>query len=179
MVRVLGSSFERIMIRDLGDIIYYRQEKDYTDQQFESSKDLQREISKGRVTLLKKFSSHGNSNSGSSPTVINESSLNILDIKKAVKESIPAVDPKGLKEAVREMIPMIVDSVRQEVSSKLGNISVTSDSTPKTNVFRGPEYVPDVSSEGMVTQIQPEEREVSGDGIQDNLAALRRLKKSK
>ena len=48
MVRIMGNSTERVMIEDLGDVIYYKQIKEYTDQEFELSKALQREWKKTR-----------------------------------------------------------------------------------------------------------------------------------
>lgn len=42
MVRILGNSPERVRIKDLNDVIYYKQQKDYSDQEFEGSKDLQK-----------------------------------------------------------------------------------------------------------------------------------------
>ena len=44
MVWIFGNSHERILIKDLNDAIYFHQKKQYTDQEFEGSRDLQREI---------------------------------------------------------------------------------------------------------------------------------------
>jgi hypothetical protein len=52
MVWVFGNSHERVPLKDLNDVIYFRQKKQFTDQEFESSKDLQKEIQKGRIIKL-------------------------------------------------------------------------------------------------------------------------------
>ena len=52
MVRVLGNSPERVPIEDLNDIIYYKQLKDYTDQEYEKSRDLKRAINNGKLAII-------------------------------------------------------------------------------------------------------------------------------
>jgi len=44
MVSLIGNSPERVAISDPKDVIYYRQVKEYTDQEFDSSRDLKREV---------------------------------------------------------------------------------------------------------------------------------------
>ena len=58
MVRILGNSPERVEVKDLNDIIYYRQLKEYIDQEYEKSKDLKREIQKGRLAEIEKLPAH-------------------------------------------------------------------------------------------------------------------------
>ena len=82
-----------------------------------------------------------------------------------------------VKEAVREIAPLIVDMVRQEISK----ISVTG-IAPKPSVrapFKGPEYIPDVTTEGMKESVKPKERKVEADDMAATLEALRKLKKNK
>ena len=153
MVRVLGNSPERIIIADLGDVIYYKQEKEYTDQQYSSSRDLQRAIRRGNLSVLEKVKTPSNSGNGRSFSMGSNASVNLNDIKQAVKEVIPEVLPndsnRTIRDAIREAIPLIVNMVRQEVSSLVRGSGISeAPKAPKTS-FTGPEYIPDVSTEGM------------------------------
>lgn len=51
MIKVIGASPDRVILKDLNDVIYYKQEKIYTDEQYKSSKNLQREIEQGRLVV--------------------------------------------------------------------------------------------------------------------------------
>jgi len=177
MVRVLGNSAERIEIKDLGEFIYYHQIKDFTDQQYEKSKDLKNEINKGRVAKIEVLKAP----TGSTGVQGESTSINIRDLKAALREVLPEFKGNGasgdIKEAVRDIAPLIVDMVRQEIS----NITVTGIASKSTvsAPFKGPEYIPDISTEGMKESLKPKEREVKADDMDATLAALRELKKNK
>jgi len=182
MIRILGNSPERVPIEDLDDIIYYKQIKDYTDQEYESSKDFKRAINKGLLAILE----HNKSPRGSVETDGNQinnkaaPSLSIRDLKTALREVLPEIQNKStvsenaVKGAVREIAPLIVDMVRQEISkiALTGTVPVK-----KTSKFMGPEYIPDINTEGLVGNINAKERHTSSDNMNDNLAALRAMKK--
>lgn len=181
MVRILGNSTERVPIHDLGDVIYYKQTKDYTDQEFEKSKDIKREITKGRLIILDKFKTPRNpvnDDSGSKVTINQHTSVDLETIKKAVKEVLPeaASSPKSAMDVIKEAIPMLISTVRQEMSSL---ISVGPKVSASSSNYQGPEYVPDISTDGMISHVKPEEKEVDGSDTASTLEALRRLKKSK
>ncbi len=175
MVRILGNSPERIEIPDLEEVIYYHQIKDFTDQEYENSKDLQREVRKGRLAKIEDIKTRRGS------LEVNESpGINKRDLKAALREVLPELKGNGvskeIKEAVREVAPLIVDMVRQEVSK----IAVTGIAPAKTDIrvpFKGPEYIPDISTDGMKESLKPKERTVTADDIAENLAALRELQK--
>jgi len=54
MYLVIGNTPKRVELKDLSDFVYYKQQKLFTDAQYNSSMDLQREIQKGSLTILKK-----------------------------------------------------------------------------------------------------------------------------
>lgn len=180
MVRVLGNSPERVEIADLDDVIYYRQLKDYTDQEYEKSKDLKREIGKGRLAKIEVTTTL----KGSVKVQDGAPNLNVADLKATLREILPEIKGNGgvsedsLKSAVREIAPLIVDMVRQEVSK----MSVTGVAAPvskpgSTSTFIGPEYIPDIKTDDMKESIKAKERDISADDVAGNLAALRALKK--
>jgi len=182
MVRILGSSSERVVINDLNDVIYYRQLKEYTDQEFQASRDLQRARQEGRITVLEQTPApRGSVGSGDAPSPVSSNSgISVTDLRAVLREILPeigggSVSGADIKGAVRDIAPMIVEMVRQEVSkiSISGGVRAPVTSTPD---FRGPEYVPSVSTEGMVGNIEVKSTEVSAAGVGDSLAALRRLK---
>lgn len=175
----MGNSIERVFIKDLGDTIYYKQIKEYTDEAFES-KYLQKEIRKGRITVLEKYDSVKavfQSQQNSENVLVKESSpgISVDDIKKAIKEVIPEIsnnsgNGNSVNDVVKEAIPLILNTVRQEMSSLINQGS---------GYHRTPidsEYIPEITTSNMISNIKAEEREVSGDTVSDNLAALRKLK---
>ena len=187
MVRVLGNSVERIPLPDLGDVIYYRQKKQYSDEEYASSRDLKKEIQKGRVILLGEFESARpsveDSDGGNGRVTINQqNTVDVEAIKRAVKEAMPAQSssPKSVMGVMRDALPMLITTIRQEMSAMMG--SVPQQSQPQNNVsktqFREGDYVPQISTEGMVSHVKAQEKEVGGDDMASSLAALRKLKKS-
>jgi len=54
MILVIGNTPQKVELKDLGDYIYYKQQKIFTDAQYNRSQDLQREIQKGSLTILKR-----------------------------------------------------------------------------------------------------------------------------
>ncbi len=173
MIRILGNSTERVEIIDLDDVVWYRQLKDYTDQEYEGSKDLKREIDKGRLVKIEVIKAP----KGSVEVQQGQSTVNARDLKIALREVLPELKGNGIaeeiKEAVRDIAPLIVDMVRQEISK----ITVTGIAGQPSVVspFRGPEYIPDIDTEGMIDSLKPKERKVSTDDMASSLAALREL----
>ena len=52
MILVLGNDPRRVELLDIGDTVYYRQQKSFSEAQYTRSKDLQKAISKGSLTVL-------------------------------------------------------------------------------------------------------------------------------
>lgn len=173
MVRILGNSPERVKLADLGDVIYYKQRKDYTDQEFESSRDLQKEVKKGNLTILERFeTSKGSAETGGNGSVTVHQSgatLSKEDVKQAVREVLPQEQGASIK----GLLPGLIDMLRQELSSLVSSGGVAPAESKK---FEGPEYIPDISTEGMKSSVKAEEREVSSGTVDANLEALRKLK---
>jgi len=178
MIRVLGNSPERILIKDLDDIIYYKQIKEYTDQEYETSRDLKKAINNGKLAILEQNKPYR----GSAETdgTGNRNFQNIQDLKTALREILPEfnnnVSHETIKGAVREIAPLIVEMIRQEISK----INVSTISVPKKKNFQfiGPEYIPDINTDKLKGNIRAEER-ASTEKLDDSLAALRALKKKK
>ena len=180
MIRVIGNSHERIPLPDLKDIVYYKQTKEYTDQEYTYSKDLKREIQGGRLIVLEQIQGiRGSGEVSNSPVERPQtSSVSLNDIKLALKEVLPEfkkdISEYSLKGAIREIAPLIVSMVRQEISSIRMTQQVSETIKPE---FQGPQYIPSVSTEGMISNVKAKENRVSADGAEDALLALRKLKK--
>ncbi len=185
MVRILGNSPERIEIRDLQDVVYYRQIKEFTDQQYELSKDLKREIDKGRLIKIDKNEIYRGSGEISVHQIVeSNNSLSISDLKTAIREVLPEMKgnngatEKSVKDAVREVIPVLVEMVRQEVSKvSVVREEVKPKKTTTSSEFLFPTYTPSISDTGLKSNIKIKEKEVSGDSVADSLAILRQIKK--
>jgi len=162
---------ERVPLPDLQDVVFYRQVKDYTDQEYETSKDLKRELAAGRLTLLERHSNIRGTVDGKISTDI------VAEIRSVVREVLPAqqanVDVAGL---VRAMAPVVADIVRQEVS-RLPTQQVIVGTGKKQqsagSTFVDPTYVPSISTEGMTSSIEAKSTSVSGNDAEDALAMLR------
>ena len=185
MIRVLGNSPERVPIKDLDEIIYYKQIKEFTDQEYATSKDLKNAINKHQLTLLvKEKSSRGSAESDGSQVNSQASSLSVRDLKAALREVLPEITKESnassdIKGAVREIAPLIVEMVRQEVSKMtISGIAPAQKTQQQRSKFMDPHYVPDVDTNGMVGSIESEKRTTSSNNVDDSLAVLRNLKKN-
>lgn len=179
MVWVFGNSYERIPIKDLNDVIYYRQKKQYSDQEFESSKDLQREIQKGRVVKLEHTpeirsslpDNLGNAQAASKP------GLDISEIRRVITEVVAGQKQEGtdIRCLVTDLVPLIAETVRQEVS----RIQVVAGSGQQTTEaalkFNDSNYIPEVKTEGLKSNITIEGQQAEGQDVTNSLELLRRL----
>jgi len=179
MYRILGNSTEKVPIPDLKDVIYYKQSKEYNDSEYESSKDLKREIQKGRLLLL----SQNRSSRGSSDVLLKDSgqgpSVSIGDIKAAVRELLPEFNKTDVYGAVRDLAPLIIEVVRQEISKLSIQTQHTVVSSEKKSVSSSidPMYIPDVNVVGMVANIKTtKENKISSNNTEEALRALRALR---
>ena len=184
MWRIIGSSPERVRIPDMGDVIYYRQMKDYSDQDYDSSRDLQRAIQRGALTVMEHTATPKSiSGSQTAPmyTVMKDTHVDMEAIKQAIRDAMP--ENKSIGDSLRDMIPSIVNMVRQEISSAImtmrpaerGAIAPQAVQEPE---FVGPEYVPTVTTEGMTSNINIEAKESSGSDVASNLGLLRKLRQT-
>lgn len=182
MVRVMGNSPERVELHDLNDVIYYKQLKEFSDQSYENSRDLKKEIEKGRLIILeKKEVSQGSGEISPHQWIEPPKSLNKNDLKDVLREVLPELKRDGisedvLKRSIRDLAPLIVDMVRQEVK-KIGVIKQEEKSETVTRKeFKGPTYVPTITDTGLKSNITAKKREVSGDSMSDALKALKNFK---
>ena len=110
---------------------------------------------------------------------VSSSIISAQDFKDAIREILPGIVQPDMKGAVRDIAPLIVDVVRQELSKMTVNAtsstSAIADKSPAK--FVGPEYIPTVSTEGFISNVEAKKSEVSSGATQDALAALRRLNK--
>lgn len=173
----MGNSAERIPVKDLGDVIYYKQVKEYTDVEFETSKDLNREIKVGRIVVLEKNAAFRGSDVVPGHTV--NKPVDMTELKAAIREAMPnsSIDIKG---AIKELAPLIADILRQELAKmpmqQGGYVSAASVSSGPVQ-FKDVSYVPTVSTEGMVSSIEAKETETSGDAAQNALSVLKNMGK--
>jgi hypothetical protein len=169
MVKIIGNSAERVPIRDLGDVIYYRQVKEYTDQEWESSKDLKREHQRGRVVILEKYSTARMSSASGTPST----GVSIQDIKQAFKEL--KEENGSLRDVMMLLIPAVVDAIKNNMPTT-SYAPVQSHQVSNASSFVGPEFVPTISTKDMVSNIEVSSKQVSSDDLANNLAALRKMK---
>lgn len=176
MVTVIGNSPERVEIDDLGEIIYYRQIKDFTDEEYKKSRDLKKAINKGSLSKIAEKKSPRGSLEVPGHGKEQDSPISLKDLKAAIREILPKSNGSSdIAQAVREIGPLIADMVRQEMSKISVVGTAQSTSSVMKSAFKGPEYIPDVNIDGMVSNVEADERTTSADEVNENLAALRQL----
>ena len=183
MVWVFGNSHERVVIKDLNDVIYFRQKKQFSDQEFESSKDLQREIQKGRIIKLEHLPEIKGSipDSGSLKASVQQT-IDLAGIRRVITEVISENAGMDIQGLVTSFIPIIAETVRQEVLKVSEGLDLRSSpglNPAVTSIFTGPEYVSEVKIENLKSNIKIEGQQLEGSGVSDSLNALRNLGKSK
>lgn len=135
MVRILGNSPERVKILDLNDVIYYRQQKEYTDQEYESSRDLKKEIEKGRLSLLEQNEVRKNQIpvTVSEPVLIKQvmsPAINQEDIRKIILDVMEDYKKNNKINPQQGLLPTqwgLKEEVRSAVSEALGNMPATAE----------------------------------------------------
>lgn len=85
MYFVIGNSPKKVELKDLNDCVYYKQQKVFSESQYQSSVDLKRAIERKSLIVLKK--SEDSTGSFDADTVIVSS-----DIKSPKSESSPQID---------------------------------------------------------------------------------------
>jgi hypothetical protein len=55
MILAIGNDPQRVDLMDIGDVIYYKQQKFFSDAQLARSNDLRRAIKAGKITVLQKY----------------------------------------------------------------------------------------------------------------------------
>jgi len=167
MVRVIGNRSERVRLSDLSDVIYYRQVKEYTDQEFESSRDLQKAVQDGRIAILSREVSARGSIPDGQVAMPAQTGVNAQELRRIIRE-------ETTKDSLRDVLPVLADMIRQEISG-LNRGPVVQTSTDLSS-FVDPSFAPRISTEGMKANINLESREVKTADLSSALDALRKFK---
>jgi hypothetical protein len=168
MIQVLGNSPERVVINDLGDVVYFRQKKEYTDQEFNNSKDLQRAISERRLLLIETHSVRSSlpETVGAEPQR-QAATLNLNEIKRVVSDALTEQ-----KQNVGDLVPLLISAMRQEMSGMSIQRQVV-----QTKTMDDPTYVPEIKLDNLKSSINIESKK-SDENLSDALEALKNLGKS-
>jgi hypothetical protein len=158
----------------LQDVIYYKQIKDFSDAEYESSRDLKKAIEKGKLTKLEGSSALRGS-SDFAPAAPG-AGIGLDELRIAIREAMPGVQaPADLRGIARELAPIVADIVHQEMSRLPLSASTVSTARDTVSAFQGPEYVPTVTTEGMTSNVEATATKVSGTEANDAISALRKL----
>lgn len=132
MIKVSGAVTEIVPIPDLGDKVYYKQEKTYSEAQYHKSLDLQREIQRGRLRVISRtpedYSNFKPPESVDMPEVpgatgasIEVSSLleHIKSLEKKLEENSKPQEEKPIENPKQnELILKLMDKI-EDLESKL------------------------------------------------------------
>jgi hypothetical protein len=103
MYLVIGNTPQKVELKDLGDYVYYKQQKIFTEAQYTRSQDLQREIQKGSLTILKK--TEEKTGSFEVPSV---------SITQPAPITNPVIDTTGKLDTLLERIQGLESAVREK-----------------------------------------------------------------
>lgn len=165
MVLVIGNSHEKIELKDLKDCIYWKQQKVYTDDQFERSPDLQRAWKKGSISILKKADDHVgsfnistssvSSSSPVSPPAVSAPDERITDLLDRIKGLEKSLSEKQAAPVAgdTESIKILIEKI-SSLESKLSGDRST-DVTPLLKAVENLEKKVDSSSiSGLIDRIE-------------------------
>lgn len=139
MIKVLGNDTERVKLTDLNDVVYYKQEKIYSDDDYNRSRDLKRNIENGRLTKLSDIKKENTSSDmpiSVDPAPIENSSKidNLLEYVKRLENklnniSTPPVDNENLN--------VLIDRIKQ-LEEKIESSKGLSSIDPETlSIIKG------------------------------------------
>ena len=184
MIWVFGNSHERVSIKDLNDVIYFRQKKQYTDQEFDGSADLKKAIQLNRVIKIEhKPDVRSSFPENIGPSEFKTSAIDLCDLKRALTEVLAENKPDGmdLKELVKTLLPAIAEAVRQEIArAPAQQVYVQAGSSVSQKIIPEKEYqemtyIPDISADGMISNITISEKASNASNVNSSLEALRKL----
>ena len=66
MIKIIGSSHKKVVLRDLGDVVYYKQQKVFTDSEYKKSNDLKDHIKSGELVIVEQVTDRPPAYNGSS-----------------------------------------------------------------------------------------------------------------
>lgn len=130
MILVIGNTPQRVELRDLGDCVYYRQQKVFTDSQYAQSQDLQREIRKGSLSIIKKVedkaATFGLPSSSDSPIPFDDSKIDALaerirSLEKALSEQKPISIPKSSDNEALKILADKIEKLEVDLSQTRGS----------------------------------------------------------
>jgi hypothetical protein len=111
MFYVIGNSPKKVELKDLNDCVYYKQQKVYTDSQYESSVDLKRAIERKILIVLKKSEDTTGSFDISTPIISSETKTS---------EPAPVQNVDSLLNKIRDL-EGIVKSYSSNIQPSLQN----------------------------------------------------------
>ena len=158
MYYVIGNSPKKVDLKDLNDCIYYKQQKVYTDEQFNRSVDLQRAVERKLLVVLKK--SEDKTGSFDIHTSVIPSEVKIVDQSSSPKIDLLLDRIKTLEESIRN----------KEVSGNTDAFSVILDRLEKLE--RNPSSVDTTAIQDMLKTIESKIQDNRSDGILDKLESI-------
>lgn len=120
MIRVIGAVSEIVPLRDLNDQIFYKQEKTYSEAEYERSNDLKREIKRGRLRVVSRTNEKFSDYETPEPTVKaniqnkSESSLRVQELIEHVgklETKVNGQDPKISSSAENALLVKLMEKI--------------------------------------------------------------------
>jgi hypothetical protein len=148
VVRVIGNSIERVILNDISDVIYYRQQKEYTDQEFARSRDLDREIKSGKLIKIEAVQSPRNNAEVVGIQKFDEDKTQeFQDVKQTIRDILKEVKPDNSVQGTISIND--VRGVVTEVLAEKMKVTVTSDEIKKAVTEVLSEFKRDLANYGV------------------------------
>lgn len=116
MIRVIGAVTEIVPLRDLNDQVFYKQEKTYSEAEYDKSNDLKREIKRGRIRVLSRTDEKFSGYEAPDPTA----KSNILNKTESSQDVQALIEHVGrLEDKINKQEPKISSSAENALLIKL------------------------------------------------------------
>jgi len=122
MILVIGNDPQRVELSDLGDTVYFKQQKFFSDSQCARSVDLRRAIKAGKVTVLQKYGNVDQefvipSQGTAKPAQADSSKMDLLlDKIGALEKSLSAQAPARSEGSVMELLLSRISKIEERLS---------------------------------------------------------------
>jgi len=141
MIKVIGNSPQKITIPDLQEVVYYKQVKIFSDDEYKGSKDLQRKIQQGLLTIVDESKDQRSSyipptsvrvvTSGQERTEVGK----LVDYIKSLEDKLdrlqqgsPAVETKSVDNDKIDLLLAKIHQLEEKLNSKPQNDAGTNNS---------------------------------------------------
>jgi hypothetical protein len=163
MFYIIGNSPKKVELKDLNDCVYYKQQKVYTDTQYEHSVDLKRAIERKILIVLKK---------SEDPTGSFDINTTIVSSETKIPEPASSPETEVLLEKIRDLENIIKNQSSSSLPSTQNNDALALILNRLERLERNPTSVDLSTVQDALKSIETRMQNDKNDGILEKLESL-------